>query len=291
VLSEKFLSRRVKIFALVAFLVFSIILVLLGRSILKRSTISINRPVTSVKVKTFQDHYGVDTNGILTPEMVEIPGGTFAMGSDPGIGSPTERPQHQVKLNKYLISRFEITNGQFIAYCNATNRPFNSNPNWSERYPQEFLDHPVTSVTWNGATAYCRWLSSLLGKEVRLPTEAEWEYAAQGSLPGTTYEMAENEVVPTTKVGSHQQNPFGLYDMLGNVAEWCQDWYSQDYYQNSPVENPSGPESGQFRVIRGGSWAIKSDNCRITARNYGVPDTESARTSPTIGFRVVVRAD
>src|SRR5207253_360769 len=151
------------------------------------------------------------------------------MGSPPERGSPAEWPQHKVKLDKFLIGRFEITNAQYEAFCKANGRPFSADPYWKDNYPGDYPDHPVVGLSWQEANDYCRWLGSVIGKEARLPTEAEWEYAAQGSEPGTTFEIAAPELIPTTRVGTYKPNPFGLYDMLGNAAEWCRDWYGLHY--------------------------------------------------------------
>jgi formylglycine-generating enzyme required for sulfatase activity len=174
-------------------------------------------------------------------------------------------------------------------------------------------DHPVVNVTWNDAVAFCQWLSKKEGHQYRLPTEAEWEYACRAGSR-TTYSTGEGTesvvkgailydektaaVFPqwkehaamgndghefTAPVGSLQANAFGLFDMHGNVWEWCSDWYGEDYYAKSPVEDPQGPKTGKVRVRRGGSWQTWPFYCRASFRNWNTPETRY----PLVGFRVV----
>jgi formylglycine-generating enzyme required for sulfatase activity len=283
------LSRRTKIFALAALAVFSATIFFLGRHLLNRSielqSAAKEQPDRTSNAKTFNGHIGVEVNGALTPELVEVPAGTFLMGSSNDIGSVGEHPQHKVKVAGFLMARFEITNAQYMAFCQATKHKPPMDPHWIEIYARDYPDYPVVNITYQEGLDYCQWLSKVIDKEARLPTEAEWEYAAQGSTPGTTLEIAGQELLPTTKVGSYQPNKLGLYDMLGNVWEWCSDWYDVSYYQQSPEDNPRGPETGDSRVIRGGSWAESVKANRVTNRSHGLPDGES----PTIGFRVVAQ--
>jgi formylglycine-generating enzyme required for sulfatase activity len=272
---------------LAALITFSLILALVGRFVL-RDQPSFDLALKATAKKS-GDLYGLDINGILIPELVEIPAGSFLMGSSPDKGSPAEWPEHKVTLDRFWISPFEITNAQFEQFCKATGRPFLNDPLWKKEYPGDYPDHPVVGVSWQESGEYCKWLGSVIGKEVRLPTEAEWEYAAQGSEPGTTYELSSQELVPTTRVGTHSPNVFGLYDMLGNVTEWCQDWYDPHYYQQSPERNPVGPEQGQNRVLRGCSWATGAAGCRVAARSHAATESNNTNTSSTIGFRVVAR--
>jgi len=202
-------------------------------------------------------------------EMVWIPGGTFTMGSNDGASD--EKPPHQVTVNGFWIDVTEVTNAEF--------RKFRSS--WS--YDSGKADHPAVNVAWNDAVAYCKWA----GK--RLPTEAEWEYAAGGpehykwSL-GNTFDASKYSFNKsgTEPVGSYPANGYGLYDMSGSVSEWVNDWYDENYYRNSPSNNPQGPSSGTYRVLRGGSWyGIDPGNLRAAGRLRAYPDFRLA----SVGFR------
>jgi sulfatase modifying factor 1 len=174
-------------------------------------------------------------------------------------------------------------------------------------------DHPIVNVTWNDAVAFCDWLSEKERQQYRLPTEAEWEYACRAggkttySTGDDTKQLAEAanmydertaSVFPqwkehtargsdgfefTAPAGSLQPNAFGIYDMHGNVWEWCSDWYGEDYYAKSPVDDPPGPKNGKVRVRRGGSWQTWPFYCRASFRNWNTPETRYV----LVGFRVV----
>ncbi len=167
---------------------------------------------------------------------------------------------------------------------------------WKKPYIRQRGNHPVVLVSWNDAIAYCKWLSRKIGTTIRLPTEAEWEYAARGGQKSRGYKYAgsNNPAVVawyivnsggrTHPVGKNQPNELGLYDMSGNVFEWCQDWYARDYYSRSPRNNPQGPTSGTFRVIRGGSWfCLDPKGVRVAFRYFLSP----SYSFNTVGFRVV----
>lgn len=218
--------------------------------------------------------------------MVYIPAGTFQMGSESG-GSD-EKPVHAVTLNAFWMDEHEITNAMYklcveakACQPSADARYYNSNPNY-----------PVVYVNWNQAKAYCEWV------EGRLPTEAEWEYAARGGLAGRKYPWGDEPPVCTPgakngaqfgpcspdspiNVNTFQPNGYGLYDMAGNVWEWVNDWYDSAYYQNSPAENPQGPANGKYRVLRGGSWSNLDNGLRVSNRDGYNPDY----TGYVIGFR------
>jgi formylglycine-generating enzyme required for sulfatase activity len=232
--------------------------------------------------------------------MVYVPAGTFLMGSadDDPVAQSNEKPQHQVTLDAFWIDQTEVTKAQFRKFIQETNYkttaekegkgwvPEAPNGNWKAvsganwQYPTgpDSLaedTHPVVQVSREDASAYCAWAES------RLPTEAEWEKAARGT-DGRTYpwggeppngsllNFAKN-VGGTTPVSSYPKgvSPYGVYDMAGNVWEWVQDWYGEDYYANSPTENPTGPTSGTSRVMRGGSWYDVEGNVR-TARRVNI---------------------
>jgi formylglycine-generating enzyme required for sulfatase activity len=206
------------------------------------------------------------------PDMVVIRGGTFTMG-EVGVAEPL----HQVTLSTFAISKYPITQFQWTAIM-GTNPSYFKGDNL-----------PVEQVSWDEANEYIARLNQNTGKNYRLPTEAEWEYAAKG---GQDYEYGctdnINEVAwfngnsgnTTHPVGTKRPNGYGLYDMLGNVWEWCQDWY--EGYGNVAVTNPTGAKTGSARVDRGGSWGLSAVSCRPTVRNYGTPTLRSN----SIGFRV-----
>jgi formylglycine-generating enzyme required for sulfatase activity len=190
--------------------------------------------------------------------MVLIPSGEFIMGKNSS--SPTDwQPEHKVKLNSFYMDKYEVTNQQYYVFCMATKNPLPQFWGMKEfRSGPDFPDYPVVGVSYLDAEKYAKWS----GK--RLPTEAEWEYAARGGLAGKNYPLG--DAIDSTlvnygrkyngilKVGSFPANGYGLFDIKGNVWEWTSDYYGDEYYSSSPVENPKGPERGRFKVIRGGSW-------------------------------------
>ncbi|MBA4349338.1 MAG: formylglycine-generating enzyme family protein [Thermodesulfovibrio sp.] len=197
-----------------------------------------------------------------------------------------DKPVHKVCVDDFYIGKYEVTQGQ-----------------WKERMennPSSFKDCgdncPVESVSYNDAQKFIQKLNSRTGKRYRLPTEAEWEYAARSrgkkeKWAGTSneYELGEyawygdNSGSKTHPVGQKKPNGLGIYDMSGNVWEWVQDRYDENYYKNSPRNNPQGPNSGQYRVLRGGSWYIIPRNFRATSRFWFEPSTRSYG----YGFRLV----
>ena len=155
---------------------------------------------------------------------------------------------------------------------------------------------PVENVSWDDCQEFIRKLNQFTGKNFRLPTEAEWEYAARGGNQsrGYTYSgsndidvlawYGSNSSSKTHEVATKAPNELGIYDMSGNVYEWCQDWYSSSYYSNSQQNNPTGPSSGSYRVNRGGSWINLAANCRTANRNYNPPSYSNGR----IGLRLAL---
>ncbi len=218
--------------------------------------------------------------------MVEIPAGTFLMGRD---GTGDNSPSHPVRLSGFLMDRTEVTCAAYARFCEETGHhlPFFWNrPGFccGDAYP----DHPVTGVSWQDARDYAEWA----GK--RLPTEAEWEYAARGGLIGQRYpngdkldpafgNYAGNDKDGTLPVASFKPNGYGLYDMMGNVCEWVADRYSATYYGESEEWNPTGPKQGRFRVIRGGGWKSGPGCVSVDHRN-GLP---SNWVDFNVGFRCV----
>jgi TatA/E family protein of Tat protein translocase len=191
-----------------------------------------------------------------------------------------EKPQRKIYLDAYYIDETPVTNEEYKRFVDATGHrvPYGWNENW-RTFPEGKGAHPVVNVNWDDANAYARWA----GK--RLPTEAEWEKAARGTdgrrYPwGNEFDSSrcnswESGIHTTTPVGRYSprgDSPYGVKDMAGNVWEWCADWYDENYYKNSPKENPKGPASGRYRVLRGGSWNFGSNDVRAASRNYYDPD-------------------
>ncbi len=210
-----------------------------------------------------------------------IPAGTFRMGSE--FGEPDELPVHAVRITKpFRLGVTEVTQNQWETVMG--NKP---------SYIFESPDHPVEMVSWNDAAAFCRRLSETDDEyDYRLPTEAEWEYACRAGTKGDFYgpvdEIAwhlENSGDTTHRVATKRPNPWGLYDMSGNVHEWCQDWYGAEYYRDLPAKDPAGPATGERRVLRGGSVLSYPSMCRSTERSKVAPKSSSGTT---FGLRVVL---
>jgi sulfatase modifying factor 1 len=217
---------------------------------------------------------------------VNIPAGSFTMGNDNGF--PVDRPEHTVKLAAFAMSKTEVTVAQYRTYCNFTNKAMPAAPaaGWVE-------ENPVTNISWDEARSYCEWVGG------RLPTEAEWEYAAkEGGSSDKNYSgsndagkvavFKDNSGNKPAKVSQKQANAFGLYDLSGNVSEWCSDWFGAKYYATAEQVNPKGPGSGKEKVIRGGAFnsstsSTKDGNqLRVTYRNEREPSVRENY----IGFRV-----
>ncbi|HHZ93358.1 TPA: formylglycine-generating enzyme family protein, partial [Candidatus Poribacteria bacterium] len=229
--------------------------------------------------------------------MLLIPAGSFQMGSDSNGASydKDEKPVHIVHVEAFYMDKYEVTNAQYQKFVEATEHripePWNDS---SFNQP----DQPVVGVSWHDAVAYANWS----GK--RLPTEAEWEYAARGGLEGKQYPWRDKLTHDaanylgiggkdqwadsTALVGSFESNGYGLYDMAGNVWEWCSDWYGEDYYSISPQNNPQGPNTGQYRVLRGGAWNYSSEYLRVANRGSGNPVRPNVDAG--LGFRCVSKS-
>lgn len=235
------------------------------------------------------DYSNYDTN-VLGIEWIDIPAGEFLMGDNFEEGNPDELPVHSVYLDSYKISKYEVTFDQYDRFCEETNRNSPDDSGWGKG------NRPVINVSWNDANAFCYWLSQKTGKNIHLPTEAQWEKAARGtdqrrfpwgngdpSCDILNYESC--LLGKTEPVGSYPLgvSSYGVHDMSGNVYEWCQDWYSSNYYLASPTTNPTGPLSGTDRVNRGGSWDNSYFNLRAANRHAGIPTSSSNK----MGFRIV----
>ncbi|MGN1172698.1 MAG: SUMF1/EgtB/PvdO family nonheme iron enzyme, partial [Muribaculaceae bacterium] len=218
-------------------------------------------------------------------EMVKVQGGTFEMGATAEQGDDAfgdEKPAHSVKLSGYYIGKYEVTQAQWKAIMG-------NNPS---KFKGDNL--PVESVSWYDCQEFIRKLNKRTGKKFSLPTEAQWEYAARGGKRGGTKYSGSNDIDSvawydgnsggkTHPVGTtNSPNDFGIYDMSGNVEEWCQDWYDSNYYKNSPTTNPTGPNSGPNRVYRGGSWLNYAGSCRVSIRSSNTPSYKFC----VLGFRL-----
>ncbi|MEZ5378726.1 MAG: formylglycine-generating enzyme family protein [Acidimicrobiales bacterium] len=286
------------------------------------------------------------TSGEWSTDLITIDATGFSMGArSPGYHADGEGPVHPVRLSTYRIATHTVTNDDFVRFVDDTGyvteaerfgssfvfggllphdfpatRGVAAAPWWREvigadwRYPEgphssidARLDHPVVHISWNDALAFCEWAGG------RLPTEAEWEYAARGGRVGSSFPWGD-ELEPdgehmmnvfqgdfpgnntaadgwggTSPVGSYPPNGFGLYDVTGNVWEWCSDWFSADWYQQSPVDDPQGPATGQAKVMRGGSYLCHASYCRryrVDARSSNTPDSSTGN----IGFRIAFDA-
>lgn len=243
----------------------------------------IKQPIITNKIQTDKliQVYEADK---FAHQMIRVQGGTFQMGSTKG--KSNERPVHTVKLSSFSISKYEITQKQWREVMGKDNNNYHKNCD----------NCPVDNVSWNDANRFIQTLNKKTGRNYRLPTEAEWEYAARGGQKSKNYTYAGsnniNEVAwysknsnrKTYKVGSKQPNELGLYDMSGNVYEWCSDQYDKNFYKNSPTSNPQNSNSGnRYHVLRGGSWFNYAKYCTSTARRTNTDDNEYTMN----GFRLV----
>jgi len=240
-------------------------------------------------------------------DFILVEGGTFSMGNASGYHADNEEPVHSVTLNSFYMSKYEVTFEQYDIFCNKTGRSKPDDEGWGRG------SRPVIYVSWYDAVEYCNWLSEEEGltpcysgsgetiscdinaNGYRLPTEAEWEFAARGGNNSRGYKYSgsdnpddvgwydDNSGYKTHPVGQKNPNELGLYDMSGNVWEWCWDWYDRGYYSSSSSSNPQGPSSGSNRVRRGGSWYNSADNLRSACRIYFPP----VNPFYVIGFRPV----
>jgi formylglycine-generating enzyme required for sulfatase activity len=207
------------------------------------------------------------------PDFVRLDGGWFMMGG--GIGQEDERPVHRVWVDAFDMAAVPVTRAEYAVFLDETGHE--APRDWSlDLYAA--ADLPVIGVSWLDADAYCRWASSQSGQEVRLPAEAEWEYAARGGEEGRRYPWGDQipAWIPNGGRGPLKApwpvrlgdpNAYGLYGIAANIHEWCADWHAADYYAVSPERNPRGPESGVRRTSRGGSWRHAVTISRTSARS------------------------
>ncbi|MFN3325654.1 MAG: formylglycine-generating enzyme family protein [Bryobacteraceae bacterium] len=231
--------------------------------------------------------------GAGEPGMVFVPGGEFERGrtyewSDtklPWYPNPLkdDLPVRRIFVEPFYMDETEVTNERYAAFVTAAGHraPYH----WKKgKLPEGKERHPVVNVSWEDATAYCAWE----GK--RLPTEAEWERACRGTVDGKTYPWGDDTITPAlahydsktpAEVCSKERSALGLCDIIGNVWEWCSDWYGRNYYESAPAKDPRGPEEGSYRVLRGGSWFDQPQFLTCSYRSWARP----VERSPTIGFR------
>lgn len=212
-----------------------------------------------------------------------------------------EKPVHTVTVNAFWIDKYEVTNADYAKCVTAgkCQEPVNKDSSTRKGYydDSQYANYPMLNVSWSEAANYCKNMRA----GGRLPTEAEWEKAARGGLEGKLYSWGDTAPVctagaengaqfnscthkDTVAVGSFKANGYGLYDMTGNAWEWTTDWYSESYYQSSPDQDPSGPQSGSFRVARGGSWSNSPASVRVAGRIKVAPDLSRS----FYGFRCAV---
>ena len=252
------------------------------------------KQLDSIRLK--DDYFSTGKSGLLKVpnrpviEVVDIHGGVFEMGStNKDKSKDSDELLHKASIGDYKISKYEITFDLFDAYCDSLGIPRPNDEGWGRG------NRPVINVTWREANNFAKWMGG------RLPTEAEWEFAAKGggNLPfgksdclsnkianfdGNTKQLRCNDfekVGKTLPVGSLEPNGYGLYDILGNVYEWCSDWYGE--YQAGTSVNPTGPQTGNVKVNRGGCWANSATSCKVSSRESGTTEFRGNR----IGFRIV----
>jgi formylglycine-generating enzyme required for sulfatase activity len=285
----------------------------------------------------------------LDMELVLIPAGRFSMGSTKTVDElmnvfpyakkewfDLERPVHPVSISQpFYLGKYEVTKGQFKkfvedigyktdaekdgkggqGYTGNKDNAVEQRPGftWRDWGVDQSDESPVVNVSHNDAVAFCEWLSKKEGKNYRLPTEAEWEYACRAGTTGLYYngddpesltkianvwDAAAKDKIPaitnsltssdgwafTSPVGRFAANNFGLYDMIGNAWEWCSDWYDAGYYSKSPDHDPTGPNSGSYRAARGGGWLARAVFCGAARRGKGTPGSRLF----DVGFRVAL---
>ena len=259
---------------------------------------------------------------VTPPKLVRVPAGEFLMGA--ADAEEDERPVHRVYVSEFFIGRFPVTHDEYARFVRATGHPSPSIRGlplitaggrdslfkelaapyvWdAENPPAGHGSHPVVLVRYDDALAYCQWLSVALDRVVRLPTEAEWEKAARSGADGLRYPWGNDIdasrcnflVDPAVKrqrgtrpTGTYPPNAYGLCDVVGNVWEWVSDWYHREYYSAGDSQDPRGPESGDMRIVRGGSWLNDDVSMLRCAYRHKVPPDTYAYS---IGFRITCSA-
>jgi sulfatase modifying factor 1 len=255
------------------------------------------------------------TDSTLGLRFTKIKGGCYRMGDTLGEGDRDEKPDHEVCVDDFALAQYDVTVGEFRSFVRATgyqteaekrggcafwsgqNWAYDAGRNWRNPGFSQDEHHPVVCVSWNDATTFITWLEKASGRQYRLPTEAEWEYAARSGGKGEKFAGFSDEKelqgysnfcdrncdMPwksaeqndhyqnTSPVGSYQPNGLGLYDMTGNVWQWLSDYYEHGYYKESVRANPKGPATGAKHLLRGGSWASKPYYLRAANRSRSLP--------------------
>lgn len=218
-------------------------------------------------------------------EFVWVEGGCYNMGCGDWTDNcdSDEKPVHEVCVDGFWVGKYEVTQGQWKQIMGNNPSYFDNGDNY-----------PVEQVSWNDCQDFIDNLNSKSSETFRLPTEAEWEYAARSGGKPQKYAGGDdvdslgwyegNSGGQTHEVGTKSPNGLGIYDMSGNVWEWVSDWYDDDYYENSPTDNPQGPSSGSYRVNRGGSWVNRAQYCRTAYRGWNSPGD----TGSNLGFRLAL---
>ena len=238
-------------------------------------------PVIALESKAPPSEWISLTTGM---EFIHIPAGCFNMGTENGF--KFESPVHKVCVDEFYLGKFEVTQEQWMKFMKDNFSKFSGK------------SLPVERVSWNDAKSFIKKLNHAENtQKYRLPQEAEWEYAARAGTTSQFYwgDKIDNSYVwyfgtsnyKTHPVGSKKPNSFGLYDMMGNVWEWVEDWFASDYFKNSPMQNPKGPETGRLKVRRGGSQANLISHIKSHTRFRSVPD----KRHHIIGFRVAFSPD
>ncbi len=271
------------------------------------STYYVRAYATNSKGTGYGNELEFVAENIFPGEKVSIAGGTFTMGSPNGIGFIGEHPEHSVMLSDFSISKYEITNAQYVTFMNDIGANIDGSFNGEEYLNMDAPDieishtsgsfvvdagkenNPVIEVSWFGAKAYAEHYGG------RLPTEAEWEFAAKGGTNSSDFKYSGSNTIDdfawyisnsggsAHPVGTKSANELGLHDMSGNVWEWTNDWSDRNFYSISPSWNPQGPATGTSRVHRGGSWKTTATSCRVAYRSGIKPSL----TTSYLGFRPV----
>jgi N-acyl amino acid synthase of PEP-CTERM/exosortase system len=279
-------------------------------------------------LKRLEDGSFVKDATQLGPSMVWLPGGTFLMGSPEGVGESNEHPAHKVTLSHFAVGQYPVTVSEFRRFVEEDgylteaergngalvwaqeNWEQSEDANWRNPHFEQTDDNPVVCISWNDAKAYCEWISKKSGQEYGLLTEAQWEYACRAGNEAKYY-FGDNEKIlgeyawfsanankRTHPVGKKKANIWKLFDLYGNMWEWCADWYASDYYKQYPSIDPKGPDSGSGRVIRGGSWYRYAHHCRSAYRYWRDPSLRLdsvgfrlSRTGPLPSYPFAIGAD